>query len=43
LTYTLSSKPNTVPDVATTAFLLVIGLAGLEVFRRQFVAVKMTA
>ena len=36
-TYTLGSVPhNTVPDVATTAFLLVISLAGLEVFRRQF-------
>jgi hypothetical protein len=43
-TYTLSPVPhNTVPDVATTAFLLVISLAGLEVFRRQFVPVKATA
>jgi hypothetical protein len=43
-TYSLSSTNNhTVPDVATTAFLLVLGLAGLEVFRRQFVAAKAKA
>jgi hypothetical protein len=43
-TYTLTpTQPHTVPDVATTAFLLVIGLAGLEVFRRQFTAAKMKA
>jgi hypothetical protein len=37
-TYTLGSVPppsTTVPDGAMTAFLLVISLAGLEIFRRQ--------
>jgi hypothetical protein len=42
-TYTLGSHHNTVPDFATTAFLLIMGLAGLEVFRRQFVAAKIKA
>jgi len=42
--YTLSpTSNNTVPDVATTAALLALGLAGLEVFRRQFVAAKAKA
>jgi hypothetical protein len=44
-TYDLGPSPhgNSVPDVATTAFLLLLGLTSLEVFRRQFVAVKMKA
>ena len=44
-TYNLAPAPhgNTVPDAAVTAFLLLLGLAGLEVFRRQFVADKMKA
>ena len=43
-TYTLGSVPhNTVPDTAATAFLLVLGLAGLEVFRRQSVVAKAKA
>jgi hypothetical protein len=33
----------TVPDGATTALLLGLGLAGLEIFRRQFVAVRVKA
>jgi len=41
-TYTESGIPS-VPDVATTAFLLVFGLAGLELFRRQCVAAKAKA
>lgn len=44
LTYTTGgTSHNTVPDVATTAFLLALGLAGLEVCRRQFVTAKMKA
>ena len=42
-TYNLGTNPNTVPDVAMTAFMVVIGLAGLEIFRRQFVTVKVNA
>jgi VPDSG-CTERM motif len=42
-TYSLAPTTNSVPDVATTALLLLFGLAGLEVFRRQFVAVKAKA
>jgi hypothetical protein len=42
-TYTLTPTPHTVPDAATTAVLLLLGLAGLEAFRRQFVAVKVKA
>lgn len=42
-TYTLGTKNNNVPDVAATALLMVIGLAGLEIFRRQFVSAKMKA
>lgn len=39
--YTLGGTThNNVPDVAATALLLVLGLAGLEVFRRQMVAGK---
>jgi len=34
---------NTVPDVATTALLLFLGLAGLEVCRRQFTPAKAKA
>jgi len=42
--YTLSPSPKTsVPDDAVTALLVVIGLAGLEVFRRQLVPVKVKA
>lgn len=41
--YSLSPTTNNVPDFATTAFLMVIGLAGLEVFRRQFVLAKSKA
>jgi hypothetical protein len=42
--YTLSPSPKTtVPDEAVTALLVVIGLAGLEVFRRQLVPVKVKA
>lgn len=39
-TYTLASGNNTVPDGATTALLLGLGLAGLEIFRRQQIAAK---
>jgi hypothetical protein len=39
-TYTLSPTTHTVPDGAMTAFLVVISLAGLEIFRRQFVPAK---
>jgi hypothetical protein len=43
-TYTLGSQsPPTVPDVAATAFLMVLGLAGLEIFRRQFVSATVKA
>jgi hypothetical protein len=35
-TYTLSPKPNSVPDQAETALLAIVGLAGLEIFRRKF-------
>jgi hypothetical protein len=43
-TYNEGNIPNThVPDVAMTAFLLVLGLAGLELFRRQFMAAKAKA
>jgi hypothetical protein len=42
-TYTLSPKPNNVPDDAVTAFLVVISLAGLEIFRRQFATAKSKA
>jgi hypothetical protein len=38
LTYTCSPTPNNVPDGTTTAALLLLGLGGLELFRRQFVA-----
>src|ERR1035437_8247705 len=42
--YTLTpSTPHTVPDNAATALLLVLGLASLEIFRRQFVTVKIKA
>ena len=41
--YSLAPTTNNVPDFATTAFLMVIGLAGLEVFRRQFVVAKSKA
>ena len=40
LKYTLKPTTNSVPDGAMTAFLMVIGLAGLEVFRRQFAVAK---
>jgi hypothetical protein len=36
-TYTLAPKPNSVPDQAETALLAIVGLAGLEIFRRKFV------
>ncbi|HZL78623.1 MAG TPA: VPDSG-CTERM sorting domain-containing protein [Candidatus Limnocylindrales bacterium] len=40
-TYTLGPTPKTsVPDVATTAFLLGISLAGLELLRRKFALAK---
>jgi hypothetical protein len=42
-TYTFGSGPHTVPDVGATAFLLVVGLLGLEVFRRRFVVAKVKA
>jgi hypothetical protein len=35
-TYTLGTKPNNVPDQAETALLAIVGLAGLEIFRRKF-------
>jgi len=37
-TYTVSSSPSirTVPDGATTALLLIVGLVGVEMFRRKF-------
>jgi hypothetical protein len=42
--YTLGgNNHNNVPDAAATALLLVFGLAGLEVFRRQMVASKAKA
>jgi hypothetical protein len=42
--YSTGAVPhNTVPDAATTAFLMVLGLAGVEVFRRQFVTAKIKA
>jgi hypothetical protein len=43
LSFTYTTTPsgkNTVPDVATTAFLMLMGLVGLEVFRRQFAAAR---
>ena len=45
LVYSLSptNHGNSVPDMATTSLLLVMGLAGLEIFRRQLVAVKIKA
>lgn len=42
-TYTLGGEPHTVPDVATTAFLLAFGLAGSEVFRRRMVCASVKA
>lgn len=42
-TYTLGSTPKNVPDEALTAFLVVISLASLEFFRRQFVPAKIKA
>jgi hypothetical protein len=42
-TYTLGSLPPNVPDDALTAFLVVISLAGLEIFRRQVVSAKVQA
>jgi hypothetical protein len=43
-TYTLgSSKSNSVPDDAVTALLVVLSLAGLEIFRRQFAVAKIKA
>ena len=41
--YTVAGNHNTVPDVAATAALFVLALAGLEVFRRQMVFAKMKA
>ncbi len=41
-TYNFGPTPR-VPDFATTAFLMLMGLAGLEVFRRQFVTAKVKA
>jgi hypothetical protein len=41
--YTLAPKTNTVPDDAMTAFLVVLSLAGLEIFRRQFAMAKSKA
>ena len=40
VTYTVSSTPHTVPDGAVTAFLLGIGLVGIEMFRRQSMSAK---
>ncbi len=42
-TYTLGSQNSTVPDGAATVILLGLGLAGLEIFRRQGVAAKIKA
>jgi hypothetical protein len=42
-TYTLSPTSNSVPDVATTAALLVLGLGALELFRRRSVLVRAKA
>jgi hypothetical protein len=43
-TYTVGPpEPPSVPDAALTAFLMVIGLAGLELFRRQFVPATIKA
>ena len=42
-TYTLSPKTNNVPDAGATALMMLMALAGLEVFRRYFVAVKVKA
>jgi len=37
LIYTVGSQPHvSVPDGATTALLLIVGLAGMEIFRRKF-------
>ena len=41
--YTLSCTNHNVPDAATTAFLMLLGLAALEVCRRQFGAVRSKA
>jgi len=43
--YTLGPQPppRRVPDAAVTAFLLFISLAGLEIFRRQFIPVTSKA
>lgn len=41
--YTLASGNGSVPDGATTAMLLGLGLAGLAIFRRQLVAAKIKA
>jgi hypothetical protein len=44
LTYTLESDHRvTVPDAAATAFLMVLGIAGLEVFRRQIIPARSKA
>src|ERR1039457_4688763 len=42
-TYSLSPGAPTVPDGTTTALLMVLGLAGLELFRRQFVLARCKA
>jgi hypothetical protein len=43
-TYSLESTHRvSAPDAAATAFLMVLGVAGLEVFRRQFVAARAKA
>lgn len=42
-TYTLGSQPPSVPDAGAAAFLVILGLAGLEIFRRQFVPVTSKA
>lgn len=38
-----TNTPHTVPDVAATAFLFLLGFGGLELVRRQFIAIKAKA
>lgn len=42
-TYTLGGTHNSVPDAATTALMLVLGLGGVELFRRSFSLAKAKA
>ena len=42
-TYNLSPQTNGVPDAGATALMMLMGLAGLEIFRRQFMVAKVKA